>query len=98
MGYSALLMDHRTLTAAYKGKMIALTRSEWVLLEFLLRHRGDIVGRDELFYVLSGSMVPIKTRTVDVHLSSIRKKIAAFGDFEIRSKYGRGYALVLREN
>ena len=96
MEFGGLELDYITLSASYEGDTIPLTRSEWFILECLRRHFGEVVTRQELLYAISGTTVPIKTRTIDVHISSLRRKIYGLGPFALLGVYGKGYRLSKR--
>jgi len=80
------------------GKEIALSCHELRILRMLAEQRGVIVDREALFYALWGKIDGSGSRVIDVHISSIRKKIASVigterGDKIIRAARGLGYIL-----
>ncbi len=52
-----------------------LSYVEAIILKTLLAHRGEVVPRDVLFYAIWGHLPDNASRAVDVHISSLRKKI-----------------------
>ncbi len=71
------------------GCEVELTQREFDLLEFLLRHAGQVVTRDQLLESVWGFVYPGETRTVEVHVAQLRKKL---GRPElIRTVRGLGY-------
>ncbi|HLH64932.1 MAG TPA: response regulator transcription factor [Solirubrobacteraceae bacterium] len=71
------------------GSPVALTRREFDLLEHLLRHPGQVVTRDQLLESVWGFIAPGDTRTVEVHIAQLRRKL---GDVQvIRTVRGVGY-------
>jgi DNA-binding response OmpR family regulator len=54
---------------------IALTQREFDLLEYLVRHRGQVVGREQLLEYVWDFRSPGATRTVEVHIAQLRKKL-----------------------
>ncbi|MEO8967747.1 MAG: response regulator transcription factor [Solirubrobacteraceae bacterium] len=71
------------------GAEVPLTQREFELLEYLVRHRGQVVTRDRLLESVWGFVSPGETRTVEVHVASLRKKL---GRPElIRTVRGVGY-------
>ena len=71
------------------GREIELTQREFDLLEYLLRHAGRVVSRDQLLESVWGFALPGETRTVEVHVAQLRKKL---GHPElIRTIRGVGY-------
>ena len=68
---------------------VELTQREFDLLEYLLRHAGQVVTRDQLLESVWGFVSPGETRTVEVHVAQVRKKL---GRPElIRTVRGLGY-------
>jgi DNA-binding response OmpR family regulator len=71
------------------GHEVELTQREFDLLEYLLRNAGQVVTRDELLEAVWGFISPGQTRTVEVHVAQLRKKL---GRAElIRTVRGVGY-------
>jgi two-component system alkaline phosphatase synthesis response regulator PhoP len=70
-----LALDLRKTRATYKGKEISLTSREFHLLRYLMEHRETTVSRDELLQEVWGHRSSMLTRTVDVHIASLRQKI-----------------------
>lgn len=54
---------------------VDLTQREFDLLEYLLRHAGRVVTRDQLLESVWGFVSPGQTRTVEVHVAQLRKKL-----------------------
>jgi len=71
------------------GCEVQLTQREFDLLEHLLRHAGQVVTRDQLLESVWGFLAPGETRTAEVHVAQLRKKL---GTPElIRTVRGLGY-------
>jgi DNA-binding response OmpR family regulator len=71
------------------GHEVDLTQREFDLLEYLLRHAGQVVTRDQLLETVWGFQAPGETRTVEVHVAQLRKKLGR-PDL-IRTVRGLGY-------
>ncbi len=71
------------------GREVELTQREFDLLEHLLRHAGQVVTRDQLLESVWGFLAPGETRTVEVHIAQLRKKLGA--PALIRTVRGLGY-------
>jgi two-component system alkaline phosphatase synthesis response regulator PhoP len=56
-------------------KILALSRAEYRLLCYLLEHRGRVIAREELLEKVWSLQGDTMSRTVDVHVASLRKKI-----------------------
>jgi two-component system alkaline phosphatase synthesis response regulator PhoP len=75
------------------GEPLKLTLKEYEILSCLLSKAGSLVTRDELFESVWGTSADgLETRTIDVHVSSIRKKIAK-SEADITTVRGVGYIL-----
>ena len=57
------------------GHSIELTQREFELLDFLLQRPGMVVSREELLETVWGFVLPGDTRTVEVHVAQLRKKL-----------------------
>ena len=71
------------------GREVELTQREFDLLEYLLRHAGQVVSRDQLLESVWGFLSPGETRTVEVHVAQLRKKLGL--PELIRTVRGIGY-------
>jgi two-component system alkaline phosphatase synthesis response regulator PhoP len=68
-------VNFRKGEARRKGKRLELSPRELRLLEYFIRHRGEVVAREALLDAVWGyDSVPL-TRTVDMHVAKLRKKI-----------------------
>lgn len=79
--------------ATYRNKDLRLTSAEFSILEHLLRRRGTVVAREELVQAALGRQLGALDRSIDVHISRLRKKFAQCGadDDHIKAVRGRGY-------
>ena len=76
------------------GKPIELLPTEWRLLEYLMRHAGQVVTRTMLLEKVWDFSFDPTTNVVDVHVSRLRRKLEAHGGTPmIRTVRGAGYAL-----
>jgi len=90
-----LRLDVRKQRAFMSGRQIELTHKEFQLLEFLLRHPGEVISRDEFLSQLWGEEIYVTPRNVDTHMASLRKKIEEDAELPryILSVRGTGYKL-----
>ena len=73
-----IFFEGKTLTASYDGHTVELTRREMDIILYLSRHRDRIVSKKELLgEVWNYSDTDIETRTVDIHILKLRKKITS---------------------
>jgi DNA-binding response OmpR family regulator len=85
-----LRRDSHEVTVA--GSQVELTSKEFDLLACFLEHPGIVLSRERLLDLVWGMTYPGGTRTVDVHVAQLRRKL---GDPEgIRTVRGAGYKLI----
>ena len=86
-------IDPRTRVVLQRGMEVALTGAEFDILLLLVRSAGKAVSRDEIAEVCLGRPVAPFDRSVDNHISNLRKKLGAnYENVErIRSLRGMGY-------
>lgn len=82
-------------TAQCNRQPLNLTGAEFNLLELLMRHSGRLVSKSDLSQLALGRPLARFDRSIDVHMSSIRHKLAACSDGEdfIHTVRGMGYHL-----
>ncbi len=73
--YGALVMELATHVVSLEGREVKLTAKEFLLLRYLLQHRGRVLSRDLLLNDVWGYQYEGGTRTVDVHVRRLREKI-----------------------
>ena len=74
----------------YRGERIALTATEFRILEFLANRPGRVFSRDEIIDAALGNETAVFDRTVDVHITAIRRKLGSGGD-QLETVRGFGY-------
>jgi two-component system response regulator CpxR len=79
---------------SFRGVPIELTPTEFTILEVLMRAVGRIVSRDELTGVLYQRQTTPYERSLDVHVSHLRRKLEGVGWTAIRTVRGQGYMCV----
>jgi len=91
----ALRLDTRKQEAFVGERRIELTHKEFQVLEFLVRHPGEVISRDEFLDRVWGGDVYVTPRTVDTHMAALRRKIEHDADRPryILSVRGAGYKL-----
>ena len=75
-----------------KKKQIVLTLSEFRLLEILLAHQGKALSRKQMISFIQGEEINVTGRTIDTHISILRKKLKEYGKF-IETVRGIGYRM-----
>ena len=95
-----LVLNATERTAKQNGQGVELTSVEFSLLEALLAHAGEIISREDLVEQVLGRQLSAYDRSIDVHVSALRKKLGHnYGQTErIRTVRGIGYLYSLPEN
>ena len=73
--HGALTMDLDRHVVQISGEDVRLTAKEFLLLQYLIEHRGRVLSRDLLLTDVWGYQYTGGTRTVDVHVRRLREKI-----------------------
>lgn len=83
-------VDVKKHEVTVNGKAISLTLKEFELLEKLMRNQGIVLTRDQLLTEIWGYDFDGETRTVDVHIRTLRQKLGEKGEI-IQTVRGVGY-------
>jgi DNA-binding response OmpR family regulator len=94
--FGPIVMDLTRHTVAEDGREVKLTAKEFLLLQYLLEHRGRVLSRDVLLGDVWGYRYTGGTRTVDVHVRRLREKLPALVDALVTVKQF-GYKLADNE-
>lgn len=94
LSVSGLKLDMRTRSVARGDLRIVLTSTEFNVLERLMQHAGNVVNKEDLTRDVLGRRMASYDRAVDMHISSIRRKI---GEGLVCTVRGVGYQFVLME-
>ena len=93
LAYGPIAVDPERHTVAIDGREVSLTAKEFLLLSYLLQHRGRVLSRDVLLSDVWGYRYTGGTRTVDVHVRRLREKLPLLTDALVTVKQF-GYKLV----
>jgi len=93
LAFGPLVMDLGRHTVLDEGREVKLTAKEFMLLQYLLQHRGRVLSRDLLLGDVWGYRYTGGTRTVDVHVRRLREKLPLLVDALVTVKQF-GYKLV----
>ncbi len=72
-----IVLDTRKSRVSRDGQPVNLTSREYQLFRYLVEHRGVTVSREELLEQVWGHIPGTLTRTVDMHIASLRQKLEA---------------------
>ena len=86
-----LEVDFERASVSLDSRTMTLTRKEYELLALLAANAGEIVPRDVLLMKVWGYSREIRTRTLDVHIRRLRKKLGVYGERYIETIFGTGY-------
>ena len=75
--YGSIVVDSDRHVVLLNDASVALTAKEFLLLEYLLKHKGRVLSRDTLLTDVWGYKYTGGTRTVDVHVRRLREKLPA---------------------
>lgn len=85
-------MDESKHTVTVNGKAVFLTLKEYELLKLFMENPGRVFTRDNILSIVWGVDYSFETRTVDVHIGTLRTKLENAGDY-IQTIRGVGYKL-----
>lgn len=87
-----IVCDRMALVCMVDGNIIKLPKKEFELLALFLEHKGRIFTRAELMQKIWPGNVIVSERSIDVHITKLRNKIAPYGKHIVsRSGYGYGW-------
>lgn len=90
-----IALDTQRRRAMVAGEQVELTDKEFDVAVFLLRHVGNLLSRGHISESVWGRSADVPTRTVDTHMSRLRKKLRLSPEhgFRLTSVYNFGYRL-----
>ncbi len=80
ISYDGIDVDTDRLDVQWNGRAVALTLKEVLLLRYLIRHRGEMLARDRLLRDVWGYEHSGRSRTLDVHVCRLRRKLPPLAD------------------
>ncbi len=94
-----LALDRGARAAAINGRPVDLTQKEFELAWYLFRHLGQLVPRVQTLQAVWGVTESISSRTLDTHISRLRRKLELTPEhgFRLISVYSYGYRIELVE-
>ncbi|MBR5516408.1 MAG: response regulator transcription factor [Firmicutes bacterium] len=92
-GQLELNLNEHTVTVS--GKRVQLTLKEFEMLRLFMEHVGRVYTRDQLLSKIWGADYIGETRTVDVHIGTLRTKLEGCGDY-IQTVRGVGYKMEVK--
>jgi two-component system OmpR family response regulator len=87
-----VVLDTRARSVTRNDSSVNLTTREFTLLEYLMRHAGQVLSREQLLQAVWGSTYHTSSNVVDVYIRYLRKKLDVPGvDSPIETVRGVGY-------
>lgn len=77
--YNELVLDYNKRTVLCNSNQVSLTYKEFELLHYLMLNKGLVLSRDKILQEIWGYDYEGETRTVDMHIKTIRQKLEAAG-------------------
>ena len=92
LSFGIITLDKRKHTVTVEGKPVLLTLKEYELLMLFMENPGRVFTRDNILFSVWGIEFSGETRTVDVHVGTLRTKLENAGGY-IKTIRGVGYML-----
>ena len=86
-----LIVDLVRQVVTLDSEILALTRIEYRLLAVLVERAGQVVPRTVILTQVWGSLPEPRTRTLDVHMRGVRRKLGPYAAHYIETVVGVGY-------
>ncbi|MDR0994731.1 MAG: response regulator transcription factor, partial [Tannerella sp.] len=90
VAHGGLLIDEQAKTVRLDGKILSLTRTEYNILRLLVTNEGKFFSRTDILGQAWGDDSGVFERTVDVHITRLRKKLGPYSE-NIICRRGYGY-------
>ena len=90
--FEEILMDDRKRVVKVDGKQCNLTYKEYELLKYFLQNQGIVLSRDKIMDTIWGMDFEGESRTVDMHIKTLRQKLGSCGSY-IKTVRNVGYKL-----
>lgn len=97
LAYGPFVLNKNTREIYCLGKLVELTLKEYELLQYLMENQSRVVTRDELLNQIWGYDYDGETRTLDMHIRTLRQKLGDMGSLSIKTVRGVGYRLIKPE-
>jgi DNA-binding response OmpR family regulator len=96
LAYEGLVINAANKTVVIDGQAVALTRTEYELLQLLVSHHGQVFSRQQLLESVWPQNVIVTERTVDVNIARLRKKLGRYAACLV-SRTRFGYTFEVKE-
>lgn len=90
-----LRLDTSSHQLMVQQQQVPLTATEFQLLDYLMRRAGQVISKEELSKQVLGRTLQLHDRSLDMHLSNIRRKLAQYSEQEyIQTLRGSGFRFI----
>ena len=90
--FEEIVLDDRKRVVTAEGKQASLTYKEYELLKYFLQNQGIVLSRDKIMDTIWGMDFEGESRTVDMHIKTLRQKLGKCGSY-IKTVRNVGYKL-----
>lgn len=87
-----IILDAESHVVTVNGERVAFTYKEFELLQYLMKNEGIVLTRDKLMSAVWGFDFEGESRTVDMHIKTLRQKLGSCGSM-IETVRGVGYKI-----
>lgn len=99
LAVNQVTLDNATRQVQCNNNAVELTGTEYEMLHLLMSHHGEIVSKDSLSEQVLGRKLSPFDRSIDMHVSNIRRKLMANSELEkIKTVRGAGYIFLTGDN
>lgn len=88
--FDGIVIDTHSKTVTIDGENVALTKTEYELLLFFLKHKNEVFTREQLVEHVWPTNTVVTLRTIDVNITRLRKKLGQYAS-HIITRTGFGY-------
>lgn len=88
--FDGIVIDTHSKTVTIDGENVALTKTEYELLLFFLKHKNEVLTREQLVEHVWPTNTVVTLRTIDVNITRLRKKLGQYAS-HIITRTGFGY-------
>lgn len=92
LSFGSIHVDCRQHMVTENGREVQLTLKEYELLCYMILNKGIVLSRDQIMQAVWGFPFEMESRTIDMHIMSLRQKLGDAGSL-IRTVRGVGYRL-----
>ncbi|GKW54171.1 response regulator [Pseudoalteromonas shioyasakiensis] len=98
LSVNSINVNFATREASVNDNVLSLTGTEYEILAMLVQHAGEVISKEQISEQVLGRRLAPFDRSIDMHVSNIRKKIAEHVSNErIKTMRGSGYVLIQGE-